>query len=242
MDFVSYSSSSSRLNLSAALSIIFHVLLLLVFSDIAILAVENTKHLESQSPIQLTLSQSANGFLPPKTDHRTLPLAPQIPPRSKIESSKTRLSSDQAKKNDSEKAEPEQLGFSKTPHETSEVVNNEIAILGTANSPDNQSELPNADDVQRYRLSLGREVKRNRQYPLLARERGNEGVVSLIVNRPAGIAMPLVSIHKSSGTQLLDTHALQMVERAVRDARVPESLRNRDFAIDLSIQFSLADD
>lgn len=95
------------------------------------------------------------------------------------------------------------------------------------------------DGLREYRLNLGREARRYRRYPALARERGLEGVTVVVISTSDGFVLPQVSLGRSSGHLVLDTQALEMVALAVRAASLPESLRGRDFGLDLPIRFSL---
>lgn len=95
------------------------------------------------------------------------------------------------------------------------------------------------DGLREYRLNLGREARRYKRYPALARERGQEGVVVLVISTTAGVAMPQVSLSRSSGHALLDNQALEMAILAVRFANLPQSLHGRDFALDLPVRFLL---
>ena len=111
------------------------------------------------------------------------------------------------------------------------------APLAKAEAP--SLEAPDADDLRTYRLNLGREARRYKRYPAIARERGLEGVVVVVVSTRAGVALPQVSLSQGSGEAVLDRQALEMVSLAVRHALMPDSLRQRDFGIDLPIHFSL---
>ena len=95
------------------------------------------------------------------------------------------------------------------------------------------------DGLREYRLNLGREARRYKRYPAVARERGLEGVVVLVISTTAGVAIPQVSLGSTSGHGVLDTQALEMAILAVRFANLPQSLHGRDFALDLPIRFSL---
>ena len=97
------------------------------------------------------------------------------------------------------------------------------------------------DGLREYRLNLGREARRYKRYPAVARERGLEGVVVVVVSTTAGISVPQVSLSHSSGYSVLDAQALEMAVLAVGSANLPESLRGRDFALDLPIRFSLGE-
>ena len=95
------------------------------------------------------------------------------------------------------------------------------------------------DGLREYRLNLSREARRYKRYPALARQRGLEGVVVIVVSTSAGSPLPLVSLSRSSGQEVLDQQAMEMLSLAVRAANMPDSLRGKDFAIDLPIHFSL---
>ena len=97
------------------------------------------------------------------------------------------------------------------------------------------------DGVRQYRLNLAREARRFKRYPELARERGWEGVVVVVVNTVAGAATPLVSLSQSSGFEQLDLAALELLEMAVESAVLPESLRGRQFGLTLPVDYRLGD-
>lgn len=100
-------------------------------------------------------------------------------------------------------------------------------------------EAPDANDLRTYRLNLSREARRYKRYPAMARERGLEGVVVVVVSAGIGIAIPQVSLSQGSGEAVLDHQALEMVSLAVRYAKMPDSLQQQGFGIDLPIHFSL---
>ena len=98
-----------------------------------------------------------------------------------------------------------------------------------------------AEGLKEYRLSLSREARRYKRYPAIARERGLQGVVVIVINTRSGVIEPQVSLSQSSGQDILDEQALEMLRLAVRAAKLPESLRGRDFGLDLPVHFSLED-
>ena len=104
-----------------------------------------------------------------------------------------------------------------------------------------QAEKLDLDGVRQYRLSLAREARRFKHYPDQARERGREGVVVLIVTTVAGVAIPQVRLSQSSGSDLLDQAALELLEIAVQTATLPESLRGQQFGLTLPIHYRLDD-
>lgn len=97
----------------------------------------------------------------------------------------------------------------------------------------------NPDGIRQYRLSLAREARRFKRYPDVARERGWEGDVVIVVNTVAGAELPQVALGRSSGLALLDNEAVSLVGQAVRSAAIPDSLRGRSFALTLPIQFRI---
>ncbi len=95
------------------------------------------------------------------------------------------------------------------------------------------------DGVRQYRLNLAREARWLKDYPRGARERGWEGVVVVVVNTVAGVGVPVVSLSQSSGYDVLDQAALDLVGQSVGTATMPESLRGRQFALTLPIHYRL---
>ena len=76
---------------------------------------------------------------------------------------------------------------------------------------------------------------------VLVKERGREGVVVLVVTTVAGVAIPQVRLSQSSGSDLLDQAALELLEIAVQTATLPESLRGQQFGLTLPIHYRLDD-
>lgn len=96
-----------------------------------------------------------------------------------------------------------------------------------------------ADGLRLYRLALAKEARRYKRYPALARERNWEGVVTVTISIPLPGALPLVALGKSSGHEILDRQALEMIGQAVLAASLPESLRGRAVTVSLPVRYSL---
>lgn len=96
-----------------------------------------------------------------------------------------------------------------------------------------------ADGLRQYRLALARESRRFKCYPPLARERGWEGVVNVLVEVSIAGGLPEVSLAHGSGYDSLDRQALEMVGQAVRAAPLPESLQGKGFRLSLPVRYSL---
>lgn len=95
--------------------------------------------------------------------------------------------------------------------------------------------------VKEYRLNVARTSRQFKSYPPLARERGWEGVVLVAVAMPLAAGAPTVSLGRSSGYEVLDRQALEMVEQAVRLAVLPDGVRDRRLRISLPVEYRLAD-
>lgn len=108
-------------------------------------------------------------------------------------------------------------------------------------SPEVAAATISVDGVRQYRLNLALEARRFKRYPELARERGWEGVVVVVVNTAAGATAPLVSLSQSSGFDQLDQAALELLETAVQTAVLPESLHGRQFGLTLPVDYRLGD-
>ena len=104
-----------------------------------------------------------------------------------------------------------------------------------------QADKLDLDGVRQYRLSLAREARRFKRYPDQAREQGREGVVVVVVTTVAGVPIPQVRLSQSSGSDLLDHAALELLEIAVQTATLPESLRGQQFGLTLPIHYRLDD-
>ncbi|KXB30515.1 hypothetical protein AT959_14400 [Dechloromonas denitrificans] len=101
------------------------------------------------------------------------------------------------------------------------------------------TEVIDADGLRQYRLALAKEARRYKRYPALARERNWEGVVTVTISIPIPGALPLVSLGKSSGHEILDRQALEMIGQAVLAASLPESLRGKAVSVSLPVRYSL---
>lgn len=96
-----------------------------------------------------------------------------------------------------------------------------------------------ADDLRQYRVSLASAARRFKRYPALAREQGWEGTAEVAIRFRAALPSPDVVLVRSSGRELLDEQAIDMLAQAARATALPESMRGRDFEIPLPVKFSL---
>lgn len=101
---------------------------------------------------------------------------------------------------------------------------------------------PDADGLRQYRLALGVQAGRFKRYPASARAAGWEGRVVLHVVVAAAGAPVSLSLARSSGHDLLDEAALEMMRLAAARTPLPESLRGQALAFDLPVDYSLRDE
>jgi protein TonB len=97
------------------------------------------------------------------------------------------------------------------------------------------------DALRAYRIGLARGARAHKRYPGIAQERGWAGTAEVRVaisreGRPSRILLA-----HSSGHEVLDRMAVDMMTRAAAAAAVPELLRGREFAVSLPVVFDLAE-
>jgi len=98
---------------------------------------------------------------------------------------------------------------------------------------------PDAGSVEQFRRALIDAAARYKRYPAQALERGWQGKVEIrLVIGPTGIIQSGV-VKASSGHEILDNQALDMVKRAKPLAPVPATLRGREFSVDVPVIFDL---
>lgn len=105
------------------------------------------------------------------------------------------------------------------------------------------AESPSVSEAElgEYRLNVARSARQFKVYPVLAHEKGWEGVAHVAVSWPMGVAVPVVSLGKSSGYEPLDQQALEMIGRAIGQTRLPDNLRGKNLTISVPVEYRLAD-
>lgn len=95
--------------------------------------------------------------------------------------------------------------------------------------------------LRQYHIALGQMARQFKRYPPAALEAGLRGRVAIRV-AVAKNGMPLgLTLIGSSGYQLLDQAALEMMRLAASHTEVPELLHDRAFTIDLAVDFNPED-
>ena len=98
---------------------------------------------------------------------------------------------------------------------------------------------PPVDLVAGYGSSLSRLLARHREYPPLAAMRGWEGAVTMRLRVAPGGKLIEAKVESSSGHDVLDAKALDMVKRLGELPPPPEALREREFAVLVPVVFRL---
>ena len=96
-----------------------------------------------------------------------------------------------------------------------------------------------AGTLEQYRLALIVAMRRYKRYPAIAMEKGWQGRVEVHMVIGANGMVASASIKSSSGHEILDNQALDMLEMGKTTVPIPASLRGRDFSIDVPVIFNL---
>lgn len=102
---------------------------------------------------------------------------------------------------------------------------------------------PSEQDIENargnYSNALAREFAKHKQYPRIAQMRGWQGTAKVELHLDASGNMTSSAISESSGFEVLDKQALEMVRKATPLPQPPDALRGREFTIIVPITFKL---
>jgi protein TonB len=93
--------------------------------------------------------------------------------------------------------------------------------------------------LEQYRLALIIATRRYKRYPAIAMEKGWQGRVEVHIDIGANGMIASTSIKSSSGHDLLDNQALDMLKKGKTTVPIPANLRGREFSIDIPVIFNL---
>lgn len=114
---------------------------------------------------------------------------------------------------------------------------------GPAGTPGQSTARPvgeaDAGTLDKYRLELITMARRYKRYPAQAMENGWQGKVEIRLVIGANGFTQGLSIRTSSGYEILDKQALDIVIKAKPLTPIPASLRGREFTIDIPVIFDL---
>lgn len=90
-----------------------------------------------------------------------------------------------------------------------------------------------------YGSVLSREFAKHKQYPRIAQLRGWQGTVRLELKIDASGTVTSSTVAESSGFEILDKQALEMVRKASPLPQPPEALRGQEFTLIVPVSFKL---
>jgi protein TonB len=111
-----------------------------------------------------------------------------------------------------------------------------------ASASDGSRPSPGGDDagsLSQYRMALIGAANKYKRYPAQAMERGWTGKVVIRMAIGANGMTQNTTVVSSSGHDLLDNTALDMVRKGKPLAQIPAALRGREFTVDVPVIFDL---
>lgn len=115
-----------------------------------------------------------------------------------------------------------------------------VARIEPQPSPPAQT-VPDRGTLDTYRLELMRMATKYKRYPRAAMDNNWEGrvVVRMVIGANGAIAA--ISVTTSTGHELLDKQALDMIQKAKGGVLIPPALRGREFTLEIPVIYSLKD-
>ena len=113
------------------------------------------------------------------------------------------------------------------------------ASPGPPQAAPRQLDVPDSGNLDQYRVALLGAANRYKRYPAIAMEKGWSGRVEIrLVIGTNGMTQSIL-VKTSSGFEVLDRTAVDMVTKAKPMTPIPPALRGREFAVDIPVIFSL---
>jgi len=114
-----------------------------------------------------------------------------------------------------------------------------VASAAPRASASPRAEPADPDALHGYKVQLAAYATKYKRYPSLALERGWEGIAEVRLTIGANGRIPEVAVAVSSGHELLDREAVEMVRKAAPITEITPPLRNRVFSVNLPIVFNI---
>ncbi|MBM3351160.1 MAG: energy transducer TonB [Betaproteobacteria bacterium] len=95
------------------------------------------------------------------------------------------------------------------------------------------------DAKNQYGLALWGAISKHKKYPKIAQMRGWQGEVIIEIQVDGNGHLKSKKVEQSSGYEILDKQALEMVEKALPFPVPPEALRSNSFTITVPVPFKL---
>lgn len=102
-----------------------------------------------------------------------------------------------------------------------------------------RTDAADAGNLDQYRVALLGAANRYKRYPAIAMEKGWAGRVEIRIVIGTNGMTQSIAVKTSSGFEILDKTALDMVTKAKPMTPIPPALRGREFTVDIPVIFSL---
>jgi len=112
-----------------------------------------------------------------------------------------------------------------------------VAPQGAAPAP--VAAPPSEATLAQYRLAVIEAARRYKHYPRVALDNNWQGRAEVRMAIGTDGAIAELSVRASSGHEILDREALDMIRKATPLTPIPESLRGTTFTLDIPVVFSL---
>jgi protein TonB len=113
------------------------------------------------------------------------------------------------------------------------------AAPGPAAAASSRAEPADPAALHAYLIQLSSYAVKYKRYPPLARERGWEGVTVVKLAMGANGRIRDTAVLSSSGYEVLDQHAVEIVRKAAPITEITSALRNREFSINIPVYFNI---
>ena len=96
--------------------------------------------------------------------------------------------------------------------------------------------------IKQYSIEVAGFAKKFKTYPRVARDNNWEGKVVIRVVVKANGFNATYSVLVSSGHEVLDKQALEMITKGRSRAQIPPGLRGREFSFDIPVFYEMKED
>lgn len=100
---------------------------------------------------------------------------------------------------------------------------------------------PDAGTLETYRMDLLRMARNYKRYPRVAMDNNWEGRVVVRMVIGANGLISSITVTTTSGHEILDKQAIDMIQKAKPRVQIPAALRGKEFPVDIPVIYSLKD-
>jgi protein TonB len=140
-------------------------------------------------------------------------------------------------------AVPEKAAPVERPRAQAEVKPSAPVTTASIPAPPKRSKTDEEAAIRRYASEISRQMEKSlsaRDYPRVARDRNWQGTTHLVLRIRAGGKLERVTIATSSGYEVLDQRAIELVNSLALPS-VPEEIHSSSFAVRVPVRFALKD-